>query len=73
MPLRKFVAFEHATLDAIRHVLENAGDGGEKNQRDDVPRVGEYFADYSALTPEEIAETDSECLELFGRSKPVSR
>lgn len=39
----------------------------------DMPRVGEYFADYSDLSPEEIAKLDRDCEELFRRSKPVSR
>lgn len=39
----------------------------------DVPRVGKYIADYSELTPEEIANVDPECAELFKRSKPISR
>ena len=39
----------------------------------DVPRVGKYIADYSELTPEEIANVDPACAELFKRSKPVSR
>jgi hypothetical protein len=37
------------------------------------PRVGEYYADYSPLTPEEIAEVNAECEALFERSKPVPR
>lgn len=39
----------------------------------DVPRVGRYYADYSELTPEEIAQADDECEALFRRSKPISR
>ena len=39
----------------------------------EIPRVGEFYADYSGLTDEEIAATDSECEELFNNSKPVSR
>jgi hypothetical protein len=38
-----------------------------------APRVGQYKADYSALTPAEIAQHDSECEELFKHSKPLSR
>lgn len=38
-----------------------------------VPRVGEYYADYSELTPEEIAADDPACAELFANSKPSSR
>lgn len=36
-------------------------------------RVGEFKADYSPLTPEEIAQDDPEMVELLKRSKPVSR
>jgi uncharacterized linocin/CFP29 family protein len=34
-----------------------------------VPRVGEFKADYSPLTPEEVAEVDAECAELFKRAE----
>lgn len=40
---------------------------------EEKPRVGEYYADYSPLTPEEIAKNDPECDELFKHSKPLSR
>lgn len=36
-------------------------------------KVGEFKADYSPLTPEEIAQDDPEMVELLNRSKPVSR
>jgi len=36
-------------------------------------RVGEYTADYSPITAQEIAQTDSECDDLFKHSKPISR
>lgn len=36
-------------------------------------RVGDYIADYSALTAEEIAQTDPECEELFKHSQPLPR
>jgi hypothetical protein len=39
----------------------------------EAPRVGEYYADYSDLTPEEVAAEDAECAELFANSKPSSR
>jgi hypothetical protein len=42
-------------------------------QSPDVPRVGKYYADYSELTPEEIATPNPEVEALFNRSKPVSR
>jgi hypothetical protein len=45
----------------------------KKTPTEDVPRVGDFYADYSGLSPEEIAATDSECEELFKNSKPVSR
>lgn len=35
------------------------------------PMVGEYRADYSPLTPEEIAKEDPELTELYERSQPV--
>jgi hypothetical protein len=34
-------------------------------------RVGEYFADYSELTPEEIHAVDPDLEELFRNSTPV--
>jgi hypothetical protein len=70
MPLRKIVPPDPDPLADIQRVLDNA----EKDATGgDVPRVGKFFADYSAITPEEIAEVDSECAELFKHSKPVSR
>lgn len=38
----------------------------------EIPRVGKYKADYSELTPEELA-ADTGCEELFKNSKPASR
>jgi len=38
-----------------------------------VPRVGEYYVDYSGLTPEEADAIDPEIEALLKRSKPVSR
>lgn len=35
--------------------------------------VGKFKADYSPLSPDEIAAEDRECAELFKNSKPVSR
>lgn len=35
------------------------------------PMVGKYRADYSPLTPEEIAKEDPELTELYENSKPV--
>ncbi len=35
-------------------------------------RVGEYYADYSPLTEEEIARPDPVSAELFRHTKPVS-
>lgn len=36
-------------------------------------RIGEYRADYSLLTPEQIAQEDEELTELYANSRPVSR
>jgi hypothetical protein len=36
-------------------------------------KVGVYKADYSALTDEQLAEEDFECVELLKHSRPVSR
>lgn len=35
-----------------------------------VHRIGEYVADYSSLTPEQIAVDDGELLELYRNSVP---
>ena len=43
------------------------------SDKPELPRVGKYYADYSEVTPEEIADLDDECVDLFNRSKPVSR
>ncbi len=34
-------------------------------------KVGDYMADYSSLTPEEIAQPDPELDALFARSRPI--
>jgi hypothetical protein len=36
-------------------------------------RIGEFYADYSLLTPEEITASDPDADALFQRSKPISR
>ena len=40
---------------------------------DESFRVGEFKADYSAMSAEEIAQDDPEMVELLKRSKAVSR
>jgi hypothetical protein len=57
-----------AVHDAITRAL-----GVPDRDKDDPPRVGEYYADYSQLTPEEIGRPDPEAEALFKRSKPISR
>lgn len=37
------------------------------------PMVGKFRADYSLLTPEQIAQEDEELTELYANSRPVSR
>lgn len=39
----------------------------------DDHKIGKYRADYSRLTPEEIAQEDEELSELYANSRPVSR
>lgn len=39
----------------------------------DQPMVGKFKADYSRLTPEEIAQEDEELAEIYANSRPVSR
>jgi hypothetical protein len=39
----------------------------------DAPMVGKYRAEYSPLTPEQIAQDDPELTELYANSRPVSR
>lgn len=39
----------------------------------DVPRVGEFKADYSAISPGEIAQNDPQVDELFKHSKQLPR
>lgn len=38
-----------------------------------VDKIGKYIADYSPLTPEEIATPIPEVEELFRRSKPINQ
>jgi len=45
----------------------------ERESEKPTLRVGEFKADYSPLTPEDIAQDDPEMVELLKRSKPVSR
>jgi hypothetical protein len=48
--------------------------GPKKHPLADVPRIGEYYVDYSGLTPEESdAPEDPAITALFNTSKPVSR
>ncbi len=37
------------------------------------PMIGKFRADYSRLTPEEIAQEDEELTELYANSRPISR
>jgi hypothetical protein len=39
----------------------------------DEHMIGKYRADYSRLTPEEIAQEDEELKELYANSRPLSR
>jgi hypothetical protein len=39
----------------------------------DEHMIGAYRADYSRLTPEQIAAEDEELIELYANSRPVSR
>ena len=61
-----FSAVEDAVLSAVRTALG-------RPDKPEPPRVGEYYADYSELTPEEIAADDPDCTDLFENSKPSSR
>jgi hypothetical protein len=42
------------------------------NHRTSEPMIGEFRADYSRLTPEEIAQEDAELTELYANSIPAS-
>jgi hypothetical protein len=44
-----------------------------QSSRSEEHRIGRYRADYSRLTPEEIAQEDKELTELYDNSRPVSR
>jgi hypothetical protein len=39
----------------------------------DSHMIGKYRADYSRLTPEEIAQEDEELADIYANSRPVSR
>jgi hypothetical protein len=69
-----FAGFAEAGWAAIEYVTVGLwGKGKAWPQLPGVPRVGKYYADYSELTPGEIAAPDAERDALFNRSKPVSR
>jgi hypothetical protein len=58
--------FESDLYDALFRELEQP-------RRTTFLGVGEFIADYSYLSPDEICETDLECAELFDHSKPLSQ
>lgn len=55
------------------HAVEDFILAPQPQQAAEVHRVGEFYADYTPLTPEEMAREDEACAELFKRSKMVSR
>jgi hypothetical protein len=62
------LSFINRALDAVSGFW-----GRQSSDHDDVPHVGKYKADYSELTPQQIA-ADAGCKDLFEHSdeKPVS-
>ena len=50
-----------------RHVAKES-----RPRRDDSDRVGEYFADYSPLSADEIAADDPDAQALIQRSRVLS-
>jgi len=64
-----FAAYTSAVTAALRMFSFNP----LAQPKSETPRVGEFYADYSQLTPEEIAQPDPEADALFKRSKPISR
>lgn len=45
---------------------------GRQSRADDTDMIGEYIADYSGLTAEELATSDPEADDLIARSRVVS-
>jgi hypothetical protein len=66
-----FVGFAERALTYVGFQLDSPG--SKKMPPADTPRVGDYYADYSGLTPEEADATDPVLEDLFKNSKPVSR
>lgn len=68
---------ENDVFDDLSSILiestSNYAEFRELEQRTTLLHVGEFIADYSYLSPDEIAETDSDCAELFERSRPLSQ
>lgn len=60
--------FFHAVAD-----LSGWGHSSGGGVATDRPMVGKYRADYSQLTPEQIAQDDPELNELYRNSRPISR
>jgi hypothetical protein len=74
-PFAPLSGLAEAAFDYFEQAAELVLDpiGLQLPKKQETPRVGEFLVDYSALTPDEIAETDSECTDLFGRSQRISR
>jgi hypothetical protein len=79
MPLRKLISSPEAERDVAPFSGSFTASDTQfrmapevQPSKVEIPKVGDYYADYSPLTPEEIAEVDAECAELFKRSKRVS-
>jgi hypothetical protein len=72
-PFAEFAVAGMAAFRAVEDVAVRMLGSAPLARKPEVPRVGEYYADYSELTSEEIAADDPKCAELFANSKPSSR
>jgi hypothetical protein len=69
-----FVGFAERAIGYVMPTFAMNAFGAKKEPRVDTPRVGDYYVDYSGLTPEEAdAPEDPAITALYNTSKPVSR
>jgi hypothetical protein len=69
-----FVGFAERAFGYVMPTFVMNPFGSKKEPQADTPRVGEYYVDYSGLTPEEAdAPEDPAITALYNSSKPVSR
>ncbi|QQN62669.1 hypothetical protein JIR23_24345 [Bradyrhizobium diazoefficiens] len=67
------MAFLQATVADLSEWVHPSKRADAPNHDAAEPMVGKYRANYSPLTPDEIAQDEPELTELHANSRPVSR